>query len=40
MKPTLHLDVMLRQTDEGYEAHCLQFDLVKSPRPPKKPSKR
>lgn len=28
MKPTLHLDVLLRQTDEGYEAHCLQFDLV------------
>jgi len=28
MKPTLHLDVLLRKTDEGYEAHCLQFDLV------------
>ena len=28
MKPTLHLDVLLRPTDEGYEAHCLQFDLV------------
>ena len=28
MKPALHLDVLLRQTDEGYEAHCLQFDLV------------
>lgn len=28
MKPTLHLDVLLRQTEEGYEAHCLQFDLV------------
>ena len=28
MKPTLHLDVLIRQTDEGYEAHCLQFDLV------------
>jgi predicted RNase H-like HicB family nuclease len=28
MKPTLHLDVLLRQTDDGYEAHCLQFDLV------------
>jgi len=28
MKPILHLDVLLRQTDEGYEAHCLQFDLV------------
>ena len=28
MKPTLHLDVLLRQTDEGYEAYCLQFDLV------------
>ena len=28
MKPTLHLDVLLQQTDEGYEAHCLQFDLV------------
>jgi hypothetical protein len=28
MKPTLHLDVLLRRTDEGYEAHCLQFDLV------------
>jgi hypothetical protein len=28
MKLTLHLDVLIRQTDEGYEAHCLQFDLV------------
>jgi len=28
MKPILHLDVLIRQTDEGYEAHCLQFDLV------------
>ena len=28
MKPTLHLDVLLRLTEEGYEAHCLQFDLV------------
>ncbi len=28
MKPTLHLDVLIRPTDEGYEAHCLQFDLV------------
>jgi predicted RNase H-like HicB family nuclease len=28
MKPTLHLDVLLRPTEEGYEAHCLQFDLV------------
>ncbi len=28
MKPTLHLDVLLRQTGERYEAHCLQFDLV------------
>ena len=28
MKPTLHLDVLLWQTDEGYEAHCLQFGLV------------
>jgi hypothetical protein len=28
MKPILHLDVLLRRTDEGYEAHCLQFDLV------------
>lgn len=28
MKPILHLDVLLQQTDEGYEAHCLQFDLV------------
>lgn len=28
MKPTLHLDVLIRQTDEGYEAHCLQFGLI------------
>lgn len=28
MKPTLHLDIVFRPTDEGYEAHCLQFDLV------------
>lgn len=28
MKPTLHLDILFRPTDEGYEAHCLQFDLV------------
>jgi predicted RNase H-like HicB family nuclease len=28
MKPTLRLDVLIRQTDEGYEAHCLQFDLI------------
>jgi predicted RNase H-like HicB family nuclease len=28
MKPTLRLDILIRQTDEGYEAHCLQFDLV------------
>jgi hypothetical protein len=28
MKPILHLDVLLRHTEEGYEAHCLQFDLV------------
>lgn len=28
MKPTLHLDVLLQPTDDGYEAHCLQFDLV------------
>ncbi len=28
MKPTLHLDVLLRLTEEGYAAHCLQFDLV------------
>jgi hypothetical protein len=27
MKPTLH-HVLLRKTNEGYEAHCLQFDLV------------
>jgi hypothetical protein len=30
MKPTLHLDVLLQKTDEGYEAHCLQFDLVEA----------
>ncbi len=28
MKPTLHLDVLFQRTEEGYEAHCLQFDLV------------
>ena len=28
MKPTLHLDVLLQKTNEGYKAHCLQFDLV------------
>lgn len=28
MKPTLHLDVLFQRTEDGYEAHCLQFDLV------------